>query len=96
LERIAKEDEDVALAQQANELGEIARQQTEELQASEEAAPVEEVSEAPVEEVTAPEEPIVEAPESPAIVEESPVEESPAVVEEAVVESEEAAPAEEE
>lgn len=59
------EDEDVVLAQQANELSEIARQQTEELQ-GEDVAQNEE-SEAPVEEVEAPEEPIVEAPESPTV-----------------------------
>lgn len=98
LERISKEEEDVELARQANELTELARQQEAELQspppepavAEAESTPVEEpavVSEpevAPVEEEVAPvEEPVVEA--------EAPVEE---VVEEPVVE--EPAPAAEE
>lgn len=76
---MAKEEEEIELARQANELAEMARQQTEELQNGEDAAvPVEIVS---IEN----EEPVVEeAPESPAIDEpQSPTEvESPAIVEE--------------
>jgi hypothetical protein len=82
LERIAKEEEEVELARQANELGELARQQELELQNNaEEAAPVEDASE-----------PVVEAPESPAVEEETPAE---AVVEESIVEPESAAVEEE-
>lgn len=68
LERISKEEEDVELARQANELNELARQQEAEILSQSpapEATPTEEIA-APVEESA----PAPESSETPAVVEE--------------------------
>lgn len=62
LEQLAKDEEEVELARQANELAELARSQTQEL--TQEEAPVEDEVDATSPEPTE-DSPVVEAPESP-------------------------------